>query len=55
MSPSVSREVASVSECLLALIAGERFLTGMCPQVHSKVTFRVELLVTFGARERFLA
>ena len=42
-----------MAERLLALIAGEWFLTGMSPKVHSKVTFLTELLVTLGALEWF--
>ena len=55
MTPSVCREVAPLAECLLALIAGERFLTGMSSHVHSQVVFPAELLVTIGARKSFLA
>lgn len=50
----MNHEVASVAECLLALIAGERSLTGMTSQMHSKGTSPTELLATFGAHERLL-
>ena len=49
----MSCEAALIDKCLLALIAGKRFLTRMSPQVHSQVAFQTELLVTFGALEWF--
>ena len=49
----MNTEIAAITECLVALIAGEWFLTRMSPKVHSQVVFQTELLVTLGAREWF--
>ena len=55
MTASVSCEAVPILECLLALIARERLLIRMNPQVQSEGTFLIVLIVTVGARERFFA